>query len=113
MIINYKRNELKDNTNFNIMYDFLTKHNCYIVASNKDIDGNADFSDLWSRMVCDTTYIKYRHYGSSATKINKLNFKWLINTMFDDCNTFTAIDIDTYDKIYIDSLNKNIAANEI
>lgn len=109
MIINYKKNELKDNEKFNIMYDFLTRHNCYIVAGNKDIDGNANFSDLWSRIKCDSVYINYRHYGSSAIKKNKAGFKWLITTIFDDCNTFTAIDSETYNTLYINSLiNKKI-----
>lgn len=110
MIINYKKNELKGNANFNIMYDFLTKYDCYIVAGIKDIDATAELSDLWNFIVCNGDYIKYRHYGSSATTINKSSFKWLINEIFNDCNTFTAIDRSTYDKLYLDSLKKNIDA---
>ena len=97
-MLKYNGINLLKKENFDNVYNKLKTQNYHLLCSYKDIITNEDFANA-STIVSDDKYFCWRHYGSSANKITKKEFKWLLQTIFDDCNYFTLIENNDYYKI--------------
>lgn len=97
-ILKYNGINLLKKENFDNVYNKLKTQNYHLLCSYKDIITNKDFANA-STIVSNGKFFCWRHFGSSAEKITKKDFKWLLQTIFDDCNYFTLIENNDYYKI--------------
>lgn len=97
-ICEYNGLNLLKKDNFNNVYDKLKTQNYHLLCSYKKIITNQDFTNA-STIVANGKYFRWRHYGSSAINATKKDFKWLLQTIFNDCNYFTLIENNDYYKI--------------
>ena len=104
-ILKYNGISLLKKENFDNVYNKLKTQNYFLLCSYKNIITNEDFANA-STIVSDGKYFCWHHYGSSANKITKKDFKWLLQTIFDDCNYFTLIEKNNYYKINDDYYTK-------
>lgn len=104
-ISKYNGISLLKKENFDNVYNKLKTQNYHLLCSYKNTITNEDFANA-STIVSDGKYFYWRHYGSSANKITKKDFKWLLQTIFNDCNYFTLIENNDYYKITDDYYTK-------
>ena len=60
------------------------RYGYYINPTNKALGNNPIFSE---RLATDENYIRYSHYGSSATKNTLKDLSWIINIIFQSTPT--------------------------
>lgn len=97
-VLKYNKLNLLKKENFNNVYDKLKTQEYHLLCSYKNIITNKDFANA-ATIVCSGNYFNWRHYGSSVVKTTKKDFKWLLQTIFDDCSQFTLIKNNDYYKI--------------
>lgn len=97
-ILEYNGLNILKKENFDNVYNKLKTQKYHLVCSCKNIITNKDFTNA-STIVANGKYFRWHHYGSSAIKTTKKDFKWLLQTIFNDCNYFTLIENNDYYKI--------------
>lgn len=97
-ITNYNYANLLKKENFNNVYNKLKTQNYYLLCSFKRIKNDDDITTACTIHVNNNLFY-WRHFGGSANKITKKDFRWLLQTIFDDCNYFTLIENNNYYKI--------------
>lgn len=104
---NYSGINLLKKENFDNVYNKLKTQNYHLLGYYKNIVDDRDFA-FASKIFSNGKYFCWQHYGASANKITKRDFKWLLQTIFADCNSFTLIESDDYYKIKDDYHTKLI-----